>query len=144
MTDITTLWNAESSMGDWVEASGDLQQGDDLETAILISLFTDRLARDDDDFDGDDRRGWWGDTGEDYAIGSRLWLLRRQPLTVATANKAEDYAKEALQWLIDDGVVASISPVTQIVFPNRLNLFITYQQPGQQAASKHYFWVWGS
>jgi|SRR5471030_222887 len=144
MTDITTLWNAEQSIGDWVEASGDLQQGDDLETAILISLFTDRRARDDDPFDGNDRRGWWGDSGEENPIGSRLWLLKRQKLTIATANKAEDYAKEALQWLISDGVVASIMPITQIVYPKRLNLVITYQKPGMSAVSKHYFWVWES
>lgn len=142
MTDITTLWNAQQSVGDWVEASGDLQQGDDLDTAILISLFTDRLARDDDDIGGDNRRGWWGDIDQEYPIGSRLWLLRRQKLTVVTANKAETYASEALKWLIDDGIVASVNPVTQIVYPNRLNLFITYQKPGQRAASKRYFWVW--
>lgn len=144
MTDITTLWNAEQSVGDWAEASGDLQSGDDLETAILISLFTDRLAREDDDYDGDNRRGWWGDQDQDYPIGSRLWLLNRQKLTLAVANKAQDFAAEALKWLTDDGVVASITPVTQIVYPNRLNLFITYQKPGQDAVSKRYFWVWES
>jgi len=144
MTDITTLWNAEQSVGDWVEASGDLQSGDDLETAILISLFTDRLAREDDEYDGDNRRGWWGDQDQDYPIGSRLWLLSRQKLTLAVANKAQDFAAEALKWLTDDGVVASITPVTQIVYPNRLNLFITYQKPGQDAVSKRYFWVWES
>lgn len=144
MTDITTVWNGDQSIGDWVLDQGDLQSGDDLETAILISLFTDQLAREDDDFDGDDRRGWWGDVDQDYPIGSRLWLLRRQKLTVDTANKAESYASEALKWLIDDGVVASITPVTQIVYPNRLNLFITYQKPGQDAVSKRYFWVWES
>lgn len=144
MTDITTLWNAEQSVGDWAEASGDLQSGDDLETAILISLFTDRLAREDDDYDGDNRRGWWGDQDQDYPIGSRLWLLNRQKLTLVVANKAQDFAAEALKWLTDDGVVASITPVTQIVYPNRLNLFITYQKPGQDAVSKRYFWVWES
>ena len=144
MTDITTLWNTEQSVGDWAEASGDLQSGDDLETAILISLFTDRLAREDDDYDGDNRRGWWGDQDQDYPIGSRLWLLNRQKLTLAVANKAQDFAAEALKWLTDDGVVASITPVTQIVYPNRLNLFITYQKPGQDAVSKRYFWVWES
>jgi len=144
MTDITTLWNAEQSVGDWVEASGDLQSGDDLETAILISLFTDRVAREDDEYDGDNRRGWWGDQDQDYPIGSRLWLLNRQKLTLSVANKAQDFAAEALKWLTDDGVVASITPVTQIVYPNRLNLFITYQKSGQNAVSKRYFWVWES
>ncbi len=65
MTDITTIWDEEQSIGDWQSGQGDLLSGNDLETAILISLFTDRLARADDDFDGDDRRGWWGDTDAD-------------------------------------------------------------------------------
>ena len=55
-----------------------------------------------------------------------------------------DLAAEALKWLTDDGVVSSITPVSQIVYPNRLNLFITYQKPGQDAVSKRYFWVWES
>ncbi|POZ13451.1 hypothetical protein C3Z09_23375, partial [Lelliottia aquatilis] len=75
MSDIRTPWPApDGSSADWVVVSGDLQQGNDLETAIYISLFTDRLARDDDKIDGTDRRGWWADTGETYLIGSRLWL----------------------------------------------------------------------
>lgn len=50
-------------MAEWREGNGDLVNGDDLQTAMIISLFTDRVARDDDDIDGEDRRGWWGDMG---------------------------------------------------------------------------------
>jgi len=142
MTDITTHWNPSTGQGDWVVAQGDLATGDDLQTAIFISLFSDRQARADDDFEGDDRRGWWGDTGSDYPIGSRIWLLRRQKLTLAVANKAIDYAVEALQWLIDDGVIASLSVNSQIVYPSRLTLEITYQKPGQTSNTVNYFWVW--
>lgn len=142
MTDITTSWDAENGAGDWKIAQGDLAAGDDLQTAIFISLFTDRQARDDDDYEGDDRRGWWGDTGADYPIGSRIWLLRRQRLSTAVANKAIDYAIEALQWLIDDGIVASISVNSQIVYPSRLYLSITYQQPNLTANTVKYYWVW--
>lgn len=142
MTDITTSWDADNSSGDWAVASGDLASGNDLQTAIYISLFTDRQARADDDYDGDDRRGWWGDSGSDYPIGSRIWLLRRKKLTTAIANKAIDYASEALQWLIDDGVVASINIESQIVYPSRLYLFITYQKPDLTSSTVKYFWVW--
>jgi len=142
MTDITTRWDPSTGQGDWVVAQGDLATGDDLQTAIFISLFSDRQARPDDDFEGDDRRGWWGDTGSDYPIGSRIWLLRRQKLTIAVANKAIDYAVEALQWLIDDGVIASLSVNSQIVYPSRLTLEITYQKPGQTSNTVNYFWVW--
>lgn len=144
MTDIKTVWNAEQLGGDWQIGSGDLVAGDDLQTAIFISLFTDRQARSDDDYDGTDRKGWWGDTDADYPIGSRIWLLRRQRLSAKVATRAVAYAKEALQWLIDDGVVASVSINTQIVYPSRLNMAITYQKPDLTSTTVQYFWVWES
>ncbi|EPF2621975.1 phage GP46 family protein [Yersinia enterocolitica] len=141
-TDIKTVWEPDTLLGDWQTGGGGLLDGDDLETAILISLFTDRLARSDDAIDGDDRRGWWGDTGSEYPIGSRLWLLRREKLTTKVALKAEDYANEALAWLFDDGVVTAISTNAQIVYPNRLNLIINYQQPEKAQVSVKFSWVW--
>ncbi|ELW8952456.1 phage GP46 family protein [Yersinia enterocolitica] len=141
-TDIKTVWEPDKLLGDWQTGGGGLLEGDDLETAILISLFTDRLARSDDAIDGDDRRGWWGDTGSEYPIGSRLWLLRREKLTTKVALKAEDYANEALAWLVDDGVVTAISINAQIVYPNRLNLIINYQQPEKAQVSVKFSWVW--
>ncbi|CAB1208889.1 phage GP46 family protein [Serratia marcescens] len=143
MSDISSFWDIERLVAEWREGNGDLINGDDLQTAMIISLFTDRVARDDDDIDGADRRGWWGDMGEDYNIGSRLWLLRRQKLTQAVAQKAEDYAREALQWLISDGVVSSFTIATQIVYPRRLNMVIRYQRPGNgDRTDMRFFWVW--
>ncbi|CNE42082.1 phage GP46 family protein [Yersinia kristensenii] len=141
-TDIKTVWEVDKLLGDWQTGGGGLLDGNDLETAILISLFTDRLARPDDAIDSDDRRGWWGDTGSEYPIGSRLWLLRREKLTTKVALKAEDYAAEALAWLINDGVVTAISANAQIIYPNRLNLLISYQQPAKTQASVKFSWVW--
>ncbi|HEJ7999074.1 TPA: phage GP46 family protein [Serratia liquefaciens] len=143
MSDISSFWDVERLAADWREGRGDLVSGDDLQTAIIISLFTDRVARDDDDIDGDDRRGWWGDADEENDIGSRLWLLRRQKLTQAVAQKAEDYSREALQWLVTDGVVSSFSVSTQIVYPRRLNMMIRYQRPGNgNDTDMRFFWVW--
>ncbi|UFT92819.1 phage GP46 family protein [Pectobacterium carotovorum] len=143
MTDIKSFWNVDEIHADWIAGEGRLLDGDDLQTAIVISLFTDRLARADDNYESTDRRGWWGDSGEKDLIGSRLWLLRRQRLTTSVALKAEEYATEALQWLIDDGVVGSISVVTQIVFPARLNMAISYSRPnGDSYEEMKFFWVW--
>lgn len=143
MSDISSFWDVDRLAADWREGRGDLINGDDLQTAIIISLFTDRVARDDDNIDGDDRRGWWGDSGEDMDIGSRLWLLRRQKLIQKVAQKAEDYARESLQWLITDGVVSSIDVVTQIVYPRRLNMVLRYRKPGSaDGTDMRFFWVW--
>lgn len=142
MSDIATEWNVNTLRGEWSLAQGELLSGHDLQTAIIISLFTDRLARDDDVMDDNVRRGWWGDSGQDYVIGSRLWLIAREKLTVNVAQRAEDYAREALQWLIDDGVVASLDIGSQIIYPARLNLFIRYHQPGYHKEDLRFFWVW--
>ncbi len=42
-------------------------------------------------------------------LGSRLWLLAREKQLPAVMRKAEAYARQALQWLIDDGIAASVS-----------------------------------
>jgi phage gp46-like protein len=86
---------------------GGLATGNDLPSAVLLSLFTDRVAAPDDVIpDGTtDPRGWWGDDPA-YPVGSRLWLLSRAKQTDETLVRAQGYIAEALQWLIDDGVVA--------------------------------------
>ncbi|WP_338525980.1 phage GP46 family protein [Pseudomonas batumici] len=101
----------------------------DLKTAltrsVLISLFTWRRANADDRLDDDERFGWWGDsfpTVTDDRIGSRLWLLRRVKLTAQTQLDAEFYAREALQWLLDDGHCSAIEIQTERLDAQRLNL----------------------
>jgi len=79
--------------------------------SVIISLFTWRRANPDDELPGTNKYGWWGDTYADTnndRIGSRLWLLSRSKLTAQTVLQAKEYAEEALQWLIDDGVAASV------------------------------------
>src|SRR5437868_6146739 len=101
MADTTTVWDAANSRGDWAMAGPLLASGDDLQTAILISLFTDRIADPSDVIpDGtSDPRGWWGDEGQAENIGSRLWLLSRKKQTQETLQRAYDYIVEALQWM---------------------------------------------
>lgn len=89
----------------------DLDSAQPLVRAVIVSLFTWRRANPDDALPGDLRMGWWGDTFPTVPndrIGSRLWLLSRSTLTPETVAKAKEYAQEALQWLIDDGVAARV------------------------------------
>jgi len=109
-------------------AGNDLRTVQGLSTAILISLFTDRRAEDDDELPlgTTDRRGWWGDAFADVSgdrIGSRLWLLRRAKQTQQTLNRAKEYAHEALAWLIDDGVATSL----QIAASNAGNAILSLE-----------------
>lgn len=106
---------------DLSRGSGNLHTDEGLETAVLISLFTDRLADASADLPkGADRRGWWGSafgkTKTSWAgLGSHLWLLARSKLTAAAPATASRYCKEALQWLIDDGVAKDISVTTTVL-----------------------------
>lgn len=98
-----------------------------LTRAVQISLFTWRRANVDDVLDDDQRFGWWGDSFPSVAddrIGSRLWLLRRVKLTAQTQLDAEFYAREALQWLIDDGHIRAVEIQTERLDDQRLNLRI--------------------
>ena len=106
-----TLDGQTSSLGLLQDIDND--KSDPLVRAVIISLFTWRRAHDDDVLPnaGMSRMGWWGDSFppvDNDRIGSRLWLLARSKLTDSTAQQAQDYAEEALQWLIDDGVAARV------------------------------------
>ena len=86
MADLTIEWSEASNRGDLVLAGAALLMGLDLQTAMLISLFSDRQAAPGDVIpDGsNDPRGWWGDN----TIGSRLWLLSRSKQTQDTLQRA--------------------------------------------------------
>jgi phage gp46-like protein len=144
MSDITTIWDAENSQGDWAVVGGALQSGDDLATAAYISVFTDRLANADDvlpDNSGD-RRGWWGDLDQDKPMGSRMWLLARSKLTNSVALKAKTYLVEAFQWMIDDGVAASVNVTATIQKPNSLYTQVQINQTDGTTRSFGYRWAW--
>ncbi len=113
---------------DGLKMSGDLSlsptglaRDDGLTTCVLVSLFSDRRARADDPLPegtGDYRRGWIGDALADIdgdRIGSRLWLLRREKQTEETRRRAEDYCREALAWLISDGLATAVAVAAEWV-----------------------------
>ncbi len=144
MSDIATIWFPADNRGDWQITGGALQSGDDLVTAVLISLFTDGRAHADDVLtDGtNDRRGWWGDLDEDVPIGSRLWLLERAKATTETLNAARNFIAEALQWLIDDGVAASVDVDCQWNARSFLAARVTISKSDGSTVALNFEWAW--
>jgi phage gp46-like protein len=143
MPDIALQWNSASNHADWVQSGSVLETGNDLESAIIISLFSDRIAAVGDVIpDGSgDPRGWWADT--DVPIGSRLWLLKRSKQIPETLQRAYDYIAEALQWLLDDQVVAQFDINVQWVRASMLGAQITaYKQDGTTLMTGLYTWAW--
>jgi phage gp46-like protein len=113
MSDLKLIYNDDLMECDLGFESGDLTKEDGLETAVFLSLFIDRRAGDDDAVDNkNDKRGWWGDQVAEIPgdqIGSKLWLLQRAKTTTETLRAAEEYAQEALQWFIDDGIAEGVT-----------------------------------
>ncbi|CAG0967042.1 hypothetical protein MTYP_01050 [Methylophilaceae bacterium] len=91
--------------------STSLEQADALTRAVIISLFTWRRANAEDVVEGS-RMGYWGDllapAESNDRIGSRLWLLAREKVLPSTFIRAREYAREALQWLLDDGIASKV------------------------------------
>lgn len=112
-------------------------QADELAQAVLISLFSWRKSELDDGIKAPERQGWWGDSfaqTQGDRIGSRLWLLRREKILPITLQRAEAYATEALQWLIDDRVLESVSVRAERGESGRLNLHvICYKRRSERA-----------
>lgn len=113
-SDIKIIWNDIYQEGDIKYDNGDLVREEGLETAVLMSLYTDQRADVDDvlpDPGSEDRRGWWGDQISDFEddkIGSKLWLLERSSTKATVLSDVKFYIEQALQWMIDDGVAQAI------------------------------------
>jgi phage gp46-like protein len=160
MTDIRLVYNNQAGtpgygFADFRLIGPDLDTTQDLATAVIVSLFTDRLADTADKLPQNetDRRGWWGDTYSDNAgdlIGSRLWLLFRATTNDRTPLIAQGYILEALQWLIADGVAGSVDVkcfflpgATGAVTQRRLGAVVTIYRQGLAPLKMEFSWVWG-
>ncbi len=114
MTDIALIVQNGDLFADIAVAKGDLVAEDGMDTAIVLSLFSDARAADDDVLPnpGGDRRGWWGDAYAEVpgdVWGSKLWLLGRSVTSADVVARCEQYASEALAWMTEDGVAASVT-----------------------------------
>ncbi|MEO6359898.1 MAG: phage GP46 family protein [Sphingomicrobium sp.] len=137
MTDLALRWDTELFGADLALDGAALATDDGLKTAVIISLFTDARARDDDPLPdagehGGDRRGWWGDAEPAIArdaIGSRLWLLSREKRLPSVVARAREYSEEALAWLVRDGVADRVSVQAEAVGEQTLGILVEITRP---------------
>lgn len=153
MTDIRAVFIGDRMISDYLLDAGALAAEPGLETAIVISLFTDRRANPDDALPAEatDRRGWWGDATPpivngrpvaDARIGSRLWLLSREKQMPIVVARAKEYCREALAWMIEDGVCERIDIEAEIVRTGTLGIGITIHRPASDAVSFKFDYAW--
>ena len=99
MADIDIVFDGTQLHGDFVLGTEDVETGHDLVTSVIVSLFT--------------QPGWWADAYEPDKIGCRLLELIRAKRTTETLLRARDYCRQALAWLLEDGVARAVDVVTE-------------------------------
>jgi len=127
MSDVALIFDAATGCWDIALDGPDLVTTDTLETAVIVSLFSDARARSDDVIpDGTGNpRGWWADKAEprlrpaasNDRLGSRLWLLSREKQIPATLVRLKGYVAEALAWMVEDKLASRID--VEASFPRR-------------------------
>ena len=140
--DLALRYSADIDGLDISLSGTDLRGEDTLATAVALSLQLDRTAEAHEVGAGEDRRGWWADTyaevvGDQH--GSRLWLLGREKQLPATVQRAVRYVREALQWIVSDGLALSIDVAGFIPRAGWLMVDAVFQLAGE---SRRYRFAW--
>jgi phage gp46-like protein len=151
MGDIRIVWDPPTGTGDLnMLASGALETGNDLQTASLISMFTDAQADPGDIVYGTDPAGVWIDTYaalEDPALptiakdrmGSKIWQAFARPRTQETLNWLRDEIIRCHSWMITDGVASAVGANTFFIGPGRIGANVTITASG---VANLFYYVW--
>ncbi len=130
------------------DAPGDFRAEQGLATQVLIYLMTDRRVDPSELRDGDENRGWIGDSfdigPDEQPLGSRLWLLRRSAIYDGIEVKVEAYVREALQPLLSVKAVARIDVIVTVDRPgNRVSYQVSlYGRDGAKIFDNKFELLW--
>ncbi len=141
MADARLVWDPITGTADLAMVGPALDTSNDLETAVIISLFTDAQADPGDVVYDADPRGWWADTYsalEDPAlptlpndrIGSKIWQIFVRPRNQDTLNWLRDQVTQALAWMLTDSVASAIDVVPQFTSSGGVGVVITITATG--------------
>lgn len=122
----------------------DIETDAGLQSAIMISLFTDKRASVDELPAGEtDQRGYWGDALEEdgSSLGSKLWLLDRSKITNKELDRAKAYCEEALKWLIDEKIASSVTVTVERRGDKR---FIVVEVARKNGTDAKFSYVWNN
>ncbi len=107
------FFNVGAACPDFVIENGDLKADNGLETASLISVYTDRRVTLEELPLGEaDQKGWWADLISEPiedAIGSKLWRLERiGKVLETTVVEMKNLLQEAFEWMVEDGLAETV------------------------------------
>lgn len=145
MADIRLVYDNTKMHCDWVITDSDVDTDADLETAVLFSLFTNARAPDGTQppNGSTDLGGCWIDNMEGYSMGSLLWTIEGAKKTGnSLLTHARTICEQALQWLLDEKIVGSITVQTSWLNATALNIGIRMIKPDGSDISFRYAWAW--
>jgi len=150
--DISFIQREGASFCDILIEDNDIRRGDTLASAISILLMTDRRVTleelDDANMDTDifpaDRKGWWGDALREQNIGSKMWLSTSKKRTDKTLREHSEYADEALQPLLDSGVVKKVFVLVEWTDEANgvMDMRILCERPDNTATTVRFNFIW--
>ncbi len=149
MGELSFKFDKDKNFADIQIVGGDFLLGDDLETAIGLSLFTDRRATSAEikEFqsgitDRQSRRGYWANTFRSIDQGSGLWLLSRSKRQEITRSRAEALALESLQWILSDDIAEAVDVVATLSGASGLDIQVRILKPSGEDLNFKYQFVW--
>lgn len=126
--DIEMLYDNKKEYYDLaITETGDLKIDDTFDTAINCALLTDGRADSTEVKFVEKQRGTIVDLFTDGRNGSKLWLLEQSRVDLSTKNKAVDYCKNALQYLIDKNYLKNIFVNAQLS-ANGVIIYIDFER----------------
>ena len=151
MGDTRIVWDPVTGTGDLNMLGSGLELGHDLETASLISMFTDAQADPGDIVYDTDPAGAWIDTYaalEDPALlaipndrmGSKLWQVFARPRTQDTLNWLRNEIIRCHSWMIADGVASAVKADTFFTGPGGIGARVTITA---NERANVFSYVWG-
>lgn len=132
-------------------ADRDVERDPGFETAILLTLGSDKRAEDNEFLPDDSgyKGGWWGDAVAENPgdqIGWKGWLLRRAKSQNEVISQCGEYLRDGFQWMIDDGIISDFkSTVERVTSPSQqtiLQMKLHFVRPGGQSIFYTFFYNW--
>lgn len=120
-----------------------LESTDGMETALIVSLFTDARTSSDKVATAHNRRGWVGNiltANIGRSIGSTLWVYEQSRITTNILNQIRVAAQEALDWLVEDGIAKTVIVSVQQVTERGIVISIDIETP--QGENQRYSAIW--
>ncbi|MBL9102171.1 MAG: phage GP46 family protein [Myxococcales bacterium] len=119
-----------------------------LVSVVALCLFTnaEATAKEIETAGLDAQEGWWAEADgvrdpSRPRMGSKLWLLKREKTIAATLRRGEDYARNALRWLVDVKIAAEITVRMTVLRPGGfVGLEVTIVRPEKALPPFKHLW----